>query len=86
MVIIYTANNYIEGNLVRGLLESQGIDTYVNGEYLQGGIGELMPMGHIKLSVDDDDEAAALRIIERYENGEFQIGDNEDVSSPDSQR
>ncbi|MDY6979756.1 MAG: DUF2007 domain-containing protein [Pseudomonadota bacterium] len=79
MVIIYTANDYIEGNLVRGLLESQGIDTYVNGEYLQGGIGELMPMGHIKLSVDDEDESAALRIIERYESGEFQIGDEEEV-------
>ncbi|MFO8024912.1 DUF2007 domain-containing protein [Thiohalophilus sp.] len=79
MVIIYNANDYIEGNLVRGLLESQGIDTYVNGEYLQGGIGVLIPMGHIKLSVDDEDESAALRIIERYENGEFQIGENEEV-------
>ncbi len=79
MIIIYTANDYIEGNLVKGLLESQGIETYVNGRYLQGGIGELMPMGHIKLSVDDGDEAAALRLIERYENGEFQIEDDEEV-------
>lgn len=79
MVIVYTANDYIEGNLVKGLLESQGIETYVNGEYLQGGIGELMPIGHIKLSVDDADEQAALRIIERYENGEFQIEDDEGV-------
>lgn len=76
MVIVYTANDLIEGNLVKGLLEAQGIDTYVNGEYLQGGIGELMPMGHIKLSVDDEDELAALRIIERYESGEFQIDDD----------
>lgn len=79
MVIVYTADNLIEGNLVKGLLEAQGIDTFVNGQYLQGAIGELMPMGHIKLSVDDEDELAALRIIERYENGEFQIEDDEEV-------
>lgn len=77
MVIVYTAEDYIEGNLVKGLLESYGIDTFVNGQYLQGGVGELLPMGHIKLSVDDEDESAALRIIERYENGEFRLEDDE---------
>ena len=79
MIIIYTANDYIEGNLVKGLLEAQGIETFMSGVYLQGGIGELMPMGHIKLSVDDEDESAARRIIERYENGKYQIGDDEDI-------
>lgn len=77
MVIVYTAEDYIEGNLVKGLLESCGIETFVNGQYLQGGVGELLPMGHIKLSVDDGDETAALRIIERYENGEFRLEDDE---------
>lgn len=79
MVIVYTASDYIEGNLVRGLLESHGIEAYVNGEYLQGAIGELMPMGHIMLSVEDEDETAARRVIERYEQGEFRIDDNEEV-------
>lgn len=77
MINVFTAWNLIEGNLVKGLLEAHGISAYVNGQYLQGGIGELPPMGHIIISVENEDEQAALEIIKRYENNEFQISDDD---------
>ena len=77
MVIIFTANDLIEGNLVKGLLEANGIEAMVNGEYLQGGIGELPPMGHITLSVEEADEQRAKEIIQKYEDNEYRITDED---------
>ncbi len=80
MINIFTARDLIEGNLVKGLLESHGIETRVNGEYLQGGIGELPPTGHITLSVSEEDEKAAREIIRKYENNEYRITDDMTVT------
>ena len=67
MVIVYTAKDIIEAQLVAGLLESRGIETYVGGQYLQGGVGELAAMDFAKISVDDADMAKARMIIDEYE-------------------
>lgn len=41
MVIIYRAANITDAHLVRHLLEAEGIAAFVQGEYLQGAVGEL---------------------------------------------
>jgi len=74
---IYEAANTIEANLLKGLLEQEGIETFVNGEYLVGGIGELPVSGIVNLSVEEDDMAKALKIIEAYEAGEYSLQDDE---------
>jgi hypothetical protein len=38
---IHTAKHAMEAHLVRGFLESNGIEAVVRGEYLTGGWGEL---------------------------------------------
>jgi hypothetical protein len=78
---LYEAANTIEANLLKGLLEREGIEVFINGEYLQGGIGDLPVSGIITLSVEEDDVAAALKIIEDYEAGEYALQD-EDTKSP----
>lgn len=78
---IYEAANTIEANLLKGLLEQEGIEVFINGEYLQGGIGELPVSGIVTLSVEEDDVAAALKLIEAYEAGEYALQD-EDAKSP----
>jgi len=70
---IYEAAHTIEANLLKGLLETEGIEVFVNGEYLQGGIGDLPVSGIITLSVEEDDADAALKAIEAYEAGEYEL-------------
>jgi len=77
MQIVYEAANTIEANLLKGLLEQEGIETFVNGEYLVGAIGELPVSGIVNLSVEEDDMAKALKIIEAYEAGEYSLQDDE---------
>ena len=64
---VYSAQNPIDAHIVRGLLEQQGIAARVNGEYLQGGIGELPLVDLITVSVADADVDAALEVIRDYE-------------------
>ena len=64
---VYSAQNPVEAHIVRGLLEQQGITARVNGEYLQGGIGELPLVDLITVSVADGDVDAALEVIHDYE-------------------
>jgi len=74
---LYEATNAIEANLLKGLLEREGIETFVNGEYLTGGIGELPVAGLVTLSVEEDDVQQALQIIEAYEAGEYALSDDD---------
>lgn len=41
MHIVYRAANIIDANLVKGVLEQAGIPSFVSGEYLTGGVGQL---------------------------------------------
>jgi len=67
MKIIYRASDIVEAHIVAGMLEAQGLDTHVGGHYLQGGIGDLAPMGHANVFVRDEDTDAAQAIVEQYE-------------------
>jgi len=77
MQIVYEAANTIEANLLKGLLEQEGIETFINGEYLAGGIGELPVTGIVNLSVEEDDVEKALKVIEAYDAGEYSLQDDD---------
>ena len=70
MVNIYTARDSIEANIVKGMLEANGVPAYIAGEYLQGGIGELAALDFLHISVNDEDVDRAKKIIHRYETGQ----------------
>lgn len=78
MITVYSANSTTEAHLIKGLLEQHGIEAYVAGHYLQGGLGELPVIGLIQVQVASPDEAAALKIIRDYEAGVFALDDDED--------
>jgi hypothetical protein len=69
MQIIYRAENIIEGHIVAGMLEANGIESYVGGHYLQGAVGNLSPSGFANVFVDDADIDRALPIVNAYEQG-----------------
>lgn len=68
MRVIYQAENAIDANLLKGLLEQDGIKAFVNGEYLQGGMGELPVGGLVTVSVADADLEAAMSIVNDFRN------------------
>jgi hypothetical protein len=68
MIKIYSAQNAVDAHIVKGLLEQQGISARVNGEYLQGGIGELPLIGLVTVSVTEEDYANARKVLSEYEN------------------
>lgn len=73
MVKVFTAKNSIEANIVKGMLEANDIPAYVEGEYLQGAIGELAAIDFAFVSVDEVNEAKALSLVNEYETGSYSI-------------
>jgi hypothetical protein len=73
VVKVFTAKNSIEANIVKGMLEANDIPAYVEGEYLQGAIGELSAIDFVFVSVDDENEMKATNLVNEYETGSYSI-------------
>lgn len=71
MLTVLHALNSIEANLVKGLLESEGITSHIHGEFLQGGVGELPADNLIRVVVNDSDYEKARAIIEDWREAKF---------------
>jgi hypothetical protein len=67
MKTVFDASNNIEAHLVMHQLQQAGIDARIEGEYLQGGIGELPAAGNVRVIVEDKDEAEARAVIADWE-------------------
>ncbi len=76
MIKIYRASNITEAHIVKGMLEAHGIEAYVDGFYLQGGIGELATIDFTSVSVDDENELQAKRLVDEYEQSILAQDDN----------
>jgi hypothetical protein len=77
VISVYRSSDYIEAQLLAGLLRQHGIDVFLQGALLQGGIGELPPAGYLSIMVEEMDRIAAQRVIDAYERGELAIEDEE---------
>ena len=77
MTPIFRGSDYIEAHLLTGLLRQHGIDAFLQGAMLQGGVGELPALGHLVILVDDEDREAAKRIVAAYERGEHQLDEQQ---------
>ncbi len=69
MIKIYSASDTTEAHIVRGMLEAHGIQAYIDGYYLQGGIGELAAHDYVSVSVAKDDAHQASKLVEDYNSG-----------------
>lgn len=70
MRVIYRASDIVEAHIVAGMLEAGGIEAYVAGHYLQGGIGDLSPLGFANVLVGERDFDAAVAVVRVYEQGD----------------
>jgi hypothetical protein len=71
MKIIYRAGDITEAQIIKGLLESNGIDAYVGGYYLQGAVGDLAARDFAHVHVADKNQQRAVEIISDYEGNNY---------------
>jgi putative signal transducing protein len=62
--IVYRAENIIDANLVKAALAEAGIEAFVSGEYLTGGVGQLPAMDLVNVMIADADIERAAPIVE----------------------
>lgn len=84
MQIIYRAANLADAHLVRQLLESEGVPAFVQGEYLQGAVGELPANTEVFVHVHDAHVDAARAVVADWESSEPVAFDDEDLDPVDS--
>lgn len=66
---LHNASHAAEAHLIRGYLESQGIEVIIRGEFLASGIGDL-PADVCKVwVVNDDDFAHADSLVRQFLQG-----------------
>jgi len=75
MIKIYNARDIVEAQIIRGMLIASGIEAYVGGQYLQGGMGDLAVMDFATVNVEDEDADAARALVMKYERGELNSDD-----------
>ena len=75
---VYEANSGLEANLLKNILQQEGIAAHVSGEYLQGAAGELPVMGLVSVWVDEGDVWRAEKIVCNWEQGSYAINDGDD--------
>ena len=63
MKTVFDASSNIEAHLVMHQLQQAGIEAVIQGEFLQGGIGELPAAGNIRVMVGEKDVAEARQVI-----------------------
>ena len=75
MISVYRGSDYLQAQLLTGLLQQHGIEVFLQGAALQGGLGELPATGHLSIMVEADDQEAARSLLDAYERGELAIDD-----------
>lgn len=73
MKLIFEANDISEAHIVAGMLENAGLQTEVNGFFLQGAVGELPASDFVKVYLlDEADFEQAQQLIAEYLNNQVE--------------
>jgi hypothetical protein len=67
MRTVFEPSNALEGHMLQDLLRQRGISSRLDGEQLQGGVGEIPVTGFVRLLVEDNDYQSARAVIEEWE-------------------
>ena len=67
---LYETSNTVEAHMILNLLEQSGIIGRIDGEYLQGGVGDLPAMGLIRVMVNDADYNEADQIVTEWDSAQ----------------
>lgn len=84
MQIAYRAANLSDAHLLRQLMEAEGIPAFVQGEFLQGAVGELPANTEVFVRVPDAHVEAARAVVADWESGEPAQFEDADFDAVDS--
>ncbi|MBL8264281.1 MAG: DUF2007 domain-containing protein [Xanthomonadaceae bacterium] len=70
MQIVYRAANLSDAHLLRQLMEAEGIPAFVQGEFLQGAVGELPANTEVFVVAPDEHVEAARAVVDDWESSE----------------
>ncbi|MDZ7751936.1 MAG: DUF2007 domain-containing protein [Gammaproteobacteria bacterium] len=82
MEIVYRAQDIAEAEIVSGMLQAHGIEAHVGGYYLQGGVGELAPMGFANVQVEAADLGRARQLVGEYTAAGESSGAGQEADRP----
>ena len=68
MRTVFEASTGVEAHMILNLLNHEGVDGRVEGEYLQGGVGDLQAINTVRVVVHDSDYEKARSIISEWES------------------
>ena len=83
MQIVYRAANLSDAHLLRQMMEAEGIPAFVQGEFLQGAVGELPANTEVFVRAPDEHVEAARAIVDDWERSEPVGFDDEDLDAAD---
>ncbi|GGY34895.1 hypothetical protein GCM10011297_04960 [Bacterioplanes sanyensis] len=84
MTVIYQAQNAIEAHMLVGLLHQHGcVSARVEGDGLQGAVGELPTMDLVRIQVNDNEVDHARDIIQAWEQQQPATPEEPSSSSSD---
>lgn len=75
---VYEPRDLLEGEMLLGMLASEGVDAHLIGGHLLGAVGELPALGLLGLLVDNEDAEHARRLIAAYNAAAPLPGDEPD--------
>ena len=73
MISVYQGSDYFEAQVLKGLMEQEGLQVFLQGAALQGGLGDVPALGHLSITVNDADQRRAEEIIAAYEKGDYSL-------------
>lgn len=73
--LLYEAQNNVEAHMLLDLLEQAGLSGRIDGEFLQGGVGEIQTMGFVRVMIEDQDYLQGKGIIEDWEASQPAVDD-----------
>jgi Putative prokaryotic signal transducing protein len=68
MKTLYEAANSLEAHMLVDLLKQEGLSAHIQGEHLQGAIGEIPAAGLIRLLIDEAQYDAARKLVNDWDN------------------
>ena len=85
--LITTVSGELQADILRNLLEVQGIKVFLSQEGAGRAVGLTMgPMGEVQVLVPENQSEAARQIVDDYYAGKFESSEDEDSDQdPQSQ-
>lgn len=77
MECVYEAENALQAHMIVGLLAQANVHAWVQGDLLQGGVGEIQAMGFVRVLTADNDMPAALACIEDWKQHLAEVNEDE---------